>query len=120
MEMLVETQEHISVADLLPVQDNNPIAARIRMSGEHRLLWAVLEDAIDSYLRYATHSSAAMQELFREAAEWIESDEEEWLCSFISICRAFQIDPDYLRRGLRRCLQELREKQHVASLKHAA
>ena len=120
MEMRDENQEQISLADLMPAEHNDPVAVRLRMSGEFRLLWAVLEDGIDCYLRYANHPSLTMQDLFRDAEEWIESDEEEWLCSFIAICRAFQIDPGYLRRGLRQRLRTIRVKRSSTPLKRAA
>ena len=106
-----EYQESLSLMDIVPVEDNNPIVARVRMSGEFRLMWAVLEDGFDCYLRYATHPSPRLQEMFREAEEWIDSDEEEWLFSFISICQAFQIEPDYLRKGLRRRVAEQRRSK---------
>jgi hypothetical protein len=120
METWEATQETITLSDLLPVENYNPVTVRAESSGEYRLLWAVLEDAVYCYLHYVGHPSVTMQTLFREAVEWIESDEEEWLCSFISICRAFQIDPSYLRRGLRRCLDARKQKAHVAVLGHAA
>lgn len=115
-----EYQEPISLMDLVPVEDNNPIAARVRMSGEFRLMWAVIEDGLDCYLRYANHPSPRMQEMFCEAKEWIESNEEEWLFSFVSICRAFQIEPDYLRNGLRRRVADMSAKQSPTPLRRAA
>ena len=48
-----ETQEPISLAEIIPVQNSDPVAVRIQSSGEYRLLWAILEDAIDCYFRYA-------------------------------------------------------------------
>ncbi len=114
-----EVEERISLAEIIPVQYSDPVAVRLQASGEFRLLWAILEDAIDCYFRYSGRNTPQAQEQFREAEEWIESSEEEWLCSFISICRAFQIDPDYLRRGLRRRLQALRAGR-VAALRRAA
>ena len=51
MELHDESQDLITLADLIPVQLSDPIAVRLRMSGEFRLLWAVLEDAIECYLR---------------------------------------------------------------------
>ena len=120
MELQDEVQERITLADLVPLQLSEPIAARLRMSGECRLLWAVLEDGIECYLRYADHPSAVMRELFQEAKGWIEATEGEDLCSFSGICGAFQIDPDYLRRGLRRRLQDIREHQTRGPLKRAA
>jgi hypothetical protein len=120
MELQDEAQERITLADLIPVPLSDPIAVRLRMSGECRLLWAVLEDGIDCYLRYADHPSAALRELFQEAREWIEATEGEELCSFSGLCGVFQIDPDYLRRGLRRRLRDLREQQTRGPLKQAA
>jgi len=120
VELEEQEQERISLADLIPVQYSDPVAVRIQISGEHRLLWAILEDAIDCYLRYAAQSSAEAQQMYREAAEWIDSDEEEWLCSFNSICAAFRIDPQYLRQGLHYRLQETLKGRQVARLPHAA
>ena len=120
MELQDESQELITLADLVPVPLSDPIAVRLRMSGECRLLWAVLEDGIECYLRYGDHPSAVMRELFQEANDWIEAQEGEGLCSFSGICGAFQIDPDYLRRGLRRRLREIREQHALIPLKHAA
>src|SRR5262245_4233572 len=120
MELHDESQDLITLADLIPVQLSDPIAVRLRMSGEFRLLWAVLEDAIECYLRYVDHPSAVIRELFQEAKDWIEAREEEDLCSFVSICGAFHIDPDYLRRGLRRRLQDIHEQHTVLPLKRAA
>ena len=117
---LEESQESVSLTDLIPAQDIDPVAVRIQASAEYRLLWAVLQDAIYCYFRYASQSSAQAQQQFRKAAVWIESAEEEWVCSFISICRAFQIEPGYLRRGLRRRLQAVKEGRQVAALENAA
>ena len=120
MELQDGSQELITLADLIPVPLSDPIAVRLRMSGECRLLWAVLEDGIECYLRYADHPSLAKRKLFQEANDWIEATEGENLCSFIGICGAFQLDPDYLRRGLRRRLRENREHQMRVLLQQAA
>jgi hypothetical protein len=112
-------EEKISLADLIPVQYSDPIAVRIQMSGEYRLLWAILEDAVDCYFRYTTQATDYAREQFRDAAEWIDSSEDEWLCSFICVCQAFQIDPDYLRRGLHQHLKTIL-KRHAGSLQRAA
>jgi len=120
MELQDESQELITLADLVPVPLSDPIAVRLRMSGECRLLWAVLEDGIECYLRYGDHPSAAMRELFQEANDWIEATEGEDLCSFSGICGAFQLDPDYLRRGLQCRLRDIRTHQTRGPLKQAA
>ena len=48
--------------------------------------------------------------LFREAENWILDNDREWLFSFINICDALTIDPQYLRKGL------LRWKRNVLQL----
>src|SRR6476660_4319436 len=72
MELQDEAQELITLADLVPVPLSDPSAVRLRMSGECRLLWPVLEDGIECYLRYGDHPSAVLRELFQEANDWIE------------------------------------------------
>ncbi len=92
------------------------VTERIRKQPECRLLWAVLENAVDAYMKYATATGRRGKRLFREAEEWIWRDDPSWLCSFVSICHMLGVDPDYLRRGLRRWY----ELKTAPALKEAA
>jgi hypothetical protein len=38
---------------------------------------------------------------FDEAREWLFSDDADWFCSFVSICTLLNLEPNYIRRGLR-------------------
>jgi hypothetical protein len=78
------------------------VAERIRQQPECHLLWAVLENAVGEYMRYADATGRRGKRLFREAEAWILQDEATWLCSFVNICHVLGLDPDYLRTGLRR------------------
>src|SRR6266851_10492325 len=78
------------------------VAERIQQQPECRLLWAVLENAVETYMKNATATSRRGKRLFREAEEWIMQDDPTWLCSFVSICHILGLDPDYLRMGLKR------------------
>jgi hypothetical protein len=69
-------------------------------SGERRLMVAVLEDGVLTYLKYAHATDPKARELFEEAAEWIDSSETD-LMAFETICHAVGLDPEYIRRGLR-------------------
>ena len=69
---------------------------------ERRLLWAILQDGLETYMRYATATSRRGRRLFKEAEEWIMQDDSLWLCSFGTICQILDLDPGYLRRGLLR------------------
>lgn len=69
--------------------------------GERRLLLAVLEDAVASFLRYRTSRATRGRRLFREDEAWFMSSDQSWVFSFESICAQLHLDPDYIRRGLR-------------------
>jgi hypothetical protein len=68
---------------------------------EMRLIAAVLEDAIGCYLKYYSAHTRRGKRICNEAAQWIFSQEDDWLFSFDSICEMLKIDPDYIRRILR-------------------
>jgi len=78
------------------------VAERIRKQPECHLLWAVLENSVEEYMRHATATGRRGKRLFREAEEWIMQDDLTWLCSFVNICHVLGLNPDYLRTGLRR------------------
>jgi hypothetical protein len=72
---------------------------------EKKLMFAVLLDAVESFQKYsacgAKHSRQA------EATEnWIFKDNHDWAFSFINICDAVGINPQYLRAGLLRWSRE--------------
>ncbi|MGE0826253.1 MAG: hypothetical protein AB7G75_19595 [Candidatus Binatia bacterium] len=92
------------------------VAERIRKQPEYALLWAVLENGLTSYMRYAAAKTRRGKRLFCEAEEWIKQEDTSWLCSFVNICYALGLDPEYLRRGLRRW----RAKQPSLLLREAA
>jgi hypothetical protein len=117
MELELYPHDLIPLADLVPVPLSEPIAVRQRLSGELRLLWAVLADGIECYLRSGAHPSAGRRKLFQEAKAWIESTEGEELCSFMGLCGALEIDPSYLRRGLRRRLPAIRRSCQLSGHK---
>lgn len=76
---------------------------------EIRLMLAVMENGIATYLRYAidsrTPAKRRARRLFGEAKEWVESDDISWPYSFANLCTALGFDAQQLRRGLG-CLQE--------------
>src|SRR5262249_32883704 len=69
---------------------------------EKRLFLAVLEEAVVTFQRYATEQGRRGRRLFREAEEWMGSEELCWPCSFRNICDVLGLDAGYLRQGLRR------------------
>jgi hypothetical protein len=68
---------------------------------EMRLIAAVLEDAIDCYLKNGAVSTRRGKRIFGEAEQWIFSQDDDWFFGFENICEMLKIDPDYIRRVLR-------------------
>jgi hypothetical protein len=86
---------------MLPSQYFDRVARRTEYDGERRLMVAVLEDAVDVYRKLAGAHDGRRQQLFRDAEEWIESNDRNWIFSFQNICDVLGIEAEYLRRGLR-------------------
>ena len=70
------------------------------VEGERRLMLAVLEDAVDSYRKYAIARDPREQACFLEAREWFFSTDRSWLFAFENICDVLEMNADYLRSGL--------------------
>jgi hypothetical protein len=70
------------------------------VEGERRLMLAVLEDAVDSYQKYALARDPREQATFLEAREWFFSADRSWLFAFENICDVLEMNADYLRSGL--------------------
>ena len=65
------------------------------------LMLAVLQDGIACFQEYFSKPSRTNEKLFLEAAEWINSNDEN-IFSFNNVCETLGLDPDALRTGLRR------------------
>ncbi|HUR72298.1 MAG TPA: hypothetical protein VMZ02_09935 [Candidatus Limnocylindrales bacterium] len=74
---------------------------KIPLEAERTLLLAILEDGIRSFQENLFATSGKRRTIFDEANEWIFSDEDSWFCSFVSICNLLNLEPQYIRRGLR-------------------
>jgi len=92
---------------LLPSQFFDRLRGRERR-GEWRLMVAILEDAVNVYLKQAAATDPHQCQLFEEAEEWIETHDRQYVFSFESICDALGLDPDYVRGGLRRAKERAR------------
>jgi len=72
------------------------------LSAERRLLCAVLEDAIRTYLGNITRSSTTQRDTFHEVSEWFlpSADGSQSLFSFQTICDLLEINSEHLLVGL--------------------
>jgi hypothetical protein len=78
-------------------------SAKVR-TGEQRLMAAVLEDAIALHFKSMPPDTAKRSKFQQEQAQadyWLRSNDRASVFSFLRICEALNLDPQYLRRGLR-------------------
>lgn len=87
---------------LLPSQYNEMVRRSANMSGEQRLLWAVLEDAIRSWLANRKCATRQQRIAFHNVRRWFEAPEgsQSGLFGFQTICDLLEIDSARLIAGL--------------------
>jgi len=71
------------------------------LSGEQRLMLAVLVDAINVLQSWQAGGSARKRRNFAEAAQWVNTRGTSHPFSFDSVCDALEIDSELLRSRLR-------------------
>lgn len=100
---------------VLPVQFFTGLGRRKAMNGEKRLMIAILEDAAAVYCKHREPTTSKGRRLFRDTQRWLQSDDKKWIFSFERICETLDLDPSYIRRGLRtrRALTERRRARTV-------
>ncbi len=87
---------------LLPVQYFEAMRKKHLLEGEKRLILSVLEDAIECFMKCIDASTSKGQRLFRDADEWIAHEDKRWVFSFDNVCDMLDINPEYMRMGLRK------------------
>ena len=73
---------------------------RAALSGEKRLMLAVMENALDCYQKYIVATDRIGRALFKDAAEWMASTSNEDVYSFENISETLDINPSYFRQGV--------------------
>lgn len=86
---------------LLPIQYFEAMRRKHLLEGEKRLVLSVLEDAVECFMKCIDSPTNKGQRLFREAEEWITLEDKKWVFSFDNVCEMLDVNPEYLRRGLR-------------------
>jgi hypothetical protein len=86
---------------LLPIQYFEAMRRKHLLEGEKRLVLSVLEDAVECFMKCIDSSTNKGQRLFRDAEEWITLEDKKWVFSFDNVCEMLDVNPEYLRRGLR-------------------
>jgi hypothetical protein len=88
------------VFPLMPQQYFDLISRRRIIDGERRLMFAVFEDAIRSYVMCLSSKSPARRREFEEVKGWMDLRGHHSVFSFDSLCDLFEIEPNLLRSQL--------------------
>ncbi len=87
---------------VFPCQYNDLIRRPSMLNGEHRLLWAVLEDALRLYLANMKRATRNQRIAFEEVRRWFAAPAtDRGLFAFRTICEVLEIDASALLRGLK-------------------
>jgi hypothetical protein len=104
---------------LLPIQYFEAMRKKHLLEGEKRLILSVLEDAVECFMKCIDSPTSKGQRLFRDADEWINLEDKHWVFSFDNVCDMLDINPEYMRRGLRQW-KERRAIQRAEALANQA
>jgi hypothetical protein len=106
---------------LLPIQYFEAMRKKHLLEGEKRLILSVLEDAVECFMKCIDASTSKAQRLFRDADEWIGLEDKQWVFSFDNVCDMLDINPDYMRRGLKQWKErKLENMRRLAEARTAA
>jgi hypothetical protein len=98
----VHSYDQASHLEALPEHFFNSEINLARVGPETALLYAVLEDA---FLCFQKQFEVRLRPLQRQAAheaeEWFFSDDTRELFSFLSICTALGLEPEFIRKKLK-------------------
>jgi hypothetical protein len=104
---------------LLPIQYFEAMRKKHLLEGEKRLILSVLEDAVECFMKCIDASTSKGQRLYRDADEWISLEDKHWVFSFDNVCDMLDINPEYMRRGLRQWKERKVEAMQLAAAARA-
>ena len=87
---------------VLPDQYFGALRQRAQLDPERRLMMAVLEDAVNVFMKQVFATDPKARQLFVDAEEWITEDDPSWFFSFTNVCDTLDLDAEYIRNGLLR------------------
>ena len=85
---------------ILPTQFFQSLRSKGQFDGERRLMIAVLDDAVNCFMKQVHATDPKARQLFLEAEEWIATEDRTWFFAFDNVCETLDLDPGYVREGL--------------------
>ena len=87
--------------DSLPEEAIYGRASHAARQPEAALMCAILQDAVESFQSQFVSATPHAKRLSQEAERWLFSDDCRWIFSFLPICDALDLCPQYIRQGLK-------------------
>ena len=79
---------------------------------ERTLMAAVLFDGLQAYMSYICAKGRDARTRHREAFNWVNSKDDQYVFSFESVCEGLGINPQFLRMGLSNaCVSQVVERK---------
>jgi hypothetical protein len=97
-------------------QFDDTMQRSLPLEPEKKLMLAVLEDAVMCFQDNLLTRDKKKQQLFDETELWIFEEQSDRLFAFANVCYELNLDPQYVRSGLRRWQESHSSRQsHGAS-----
>jgi hypothetical protein len=84
----------------LPVQFQGMWHGGKPVTPERALMIVVLWQAASDLQKFRFARSRKQQRLYMEAYKWVASNDCGWPYSFVNLCEALKLSPEYLRAGM--------------------
>lgn len=94
---MIQLDSIVELEALLPSQYSD---RRRRRTPEHRLMMAIVHDALDCIRRHRFARDRSRRRLFDDATHWLVAHEPDWPYSFERICAALDLDSNAVREHL--------------------
>jgi hypothetical protein len=98
----LEEEDGVAPDCILPAQYFARSKRQFSSGAEGRLMLAVLEDAVNCYLRTMNRRNREVSLEFREVSDWFAAGNCEGVFAFEHICEVLGIDAGWVRRSLQR------------------
>jgi hypothetical protein len=85
---------------LLPIQYFAALKRKRFSCGEHRLLVALMQDAVECFQKHLHARDTKRRQLYLDAEAWISAEEDDGTFSFENVCELLGMNPEYIRQGL--------------------
>ncbi len=103
---------------MTPEQFFGLLRQRSWQDGERRLMAAVLQDGIENFQKYAFATDPLGREIFDVERSWVVARKDHSLFAFNTVCEVLDIDPDCLRAGLLRWVEQRRHEPVRLQARH--